>query len=140
MKKLFACLVCFGLSALVAAGGATPSIEGAWRLTGGIYKGEKLPGEEIAKEMLVATFKDGKYTVVGKGKQLEAGTYKLDAKANPPTIDLLVTEGKDKDKKQVGIYKLEANQLTFAVSDSTERPKNFDGGKDIEVTAFKRDK
>ena len=92
--------------------------------------------------MLIVTFKEGKYTVTSAGKQVEAGTYKVDPKTKPAAIDLKITEGKDKDKMQVGIYKLEAGELSFAIAsvDVKDRPKNFDGGKDIEVTVFKRNK
>jgi uncharacterized protein (TIGR03067 family) len=144
MKKLIVCIVCFGLSALVAvAGGGTPTIEGNWTAISGIIDGKKLPDEDVTKAALVVNFtKDGKYTVISMGKKVESGTYKHDPKAKPATIDLTITEGKDKDKTQFGIYKLDGDQVTFAIAsvDVKERPKNFDGGKDAEVTVLKRNK
>ena len=143
MRKLIAGMVCFGLSAMIAVAGGVGGFEGNWIATGGIVEGKKLPADEIEKAMLVVSFKDGKYTVTSMGKQLEAGTYTVDAKAKPhASIDLKITEGKDKDKTQVGIYKVDGDQVTFAISSAgvKERPKTFEGGKDVEVTMFKRSK
>ena len=145
MKKLIACALCLSVSAVFAiAGGTAPSIEGSWTLTSAIDKGVKAPEDLIAKEVIVATFaKDGKYTVTAKGEPFEAGTYKIDTKAKPAQIDLIVLEGKDKGKKQFGIFKVEADKATFSIGSSgkvEDRPKNFEGGKEVEVTVFNRNK
>lgn len=150
MKKLFVCIVCFGLSAL-AAGAAgekdkkateKSAFEGAWIAVAGNADGKKIPDDVIGKISLTATFTDGKYNVMVMGKQIEAGTYKSDAKAKPATIDMTIDEGKDKGKTQLGIYKLEGDQLVIALGSagSKERPKNFEGGDMIEVTTLKRKK
>jgi uncharacterized protein (TIGR03067 family) len=144
MKKLFVCVFCFSLSALIAVGAAPKNapIEGTWTATAAIIDGKKLTADEIAKAMLVVTLKAGKYTVTSGGKQLEVGTYKTDAKAVPATIDLTITEGKDKDKTQFGIFKVDGDQITFAIANLgiKDRPKDFDGSKDVEVTIMKRNK
>jgi uncharacterized protein (TIGR03067 family) len=144
MKKLTGCIVCFGLSAFVAVAQDGPTtLEGNWTAIAGIIEGKKLPEDEVKKAALIVNFtKDGKYTVISMGKKIESGTYKLDAKAKPATIDLTITEGKDKDKTQFGIYKLEGDQVSFAIAsvDIKTRPTNFDGGKDAEVTILKRNK
>ncbi len=142
--KLAATIVCLlGLTAFTA--GADPAankIEGTWNLTGVISKGEKAPAAEIAKAMGVAVFKDGKYSLSTGGKQMEAGTYKADASKTPATIDVVITEGKDKDKTQLGIFKIDGDKLTIAMSSpgSKDRPKSFEGGAKEEVTMLTRKK
>jgi uncharacterized protein (TIGR03067 family) len=145
MKKLFACIVCFSLSALIAAAGNTkgaPKLDGSWAGIAAIVDGKKLPDDEVAKAMLVVTIKDGKYAVSVMGKQLEAGTYKTDAEQKPAFIDLTITEGKDKGKTQLGIFKVDGTQLTIAIAaaGAKDRPKTFEGVKDVEITTLKRNK
>ena len=146
MKKLLASIICFSLSALIVVAGGdaktTPKVEGSWTAISAISKGKKLPDEVITKVMLVVTFKEGKYGVTIMGKEIEAGTYKVDAKKKPAEIDMTITEGQDKGKMQLAIFKIEADTATFAIgkAGSTDRPKNFEGGEDIEITVLKRNK
>jgi uncharacterized protein (TIGR03067 family) len=143
MKKLSATMVGLTLVGLVtvAAGTALAAdkIEGTWMGTGGISDGKKVPDEVVTKFMLVAVFKDGKYSVSIQGKQIEAGTYKVDDSKTPATIDLTIKEGKDKDKSQLGIYKIEGGNLTVALAlpGEKDRPKSFEGAPKVEVSVFK---
>src|SRR6516164_10540092 len=147
MKKLATCIVCLALASLgaVATGGdkGAPKLEGNWVITGGISKGKKLPDEAFAKIKLTAIFEKGKYRINLDGMDIEAGSYKIDASKKPVTIDMDVTEGMDKGKTQLGILKLEGDNLTMAVgkAGSKDRLKNFDGDSpDGEVTYLKRSK
>lgn len=145
MKKFAISVACFGLCCLIAvAGGAKDGgkIEGKWNATGGSSDGKKIPQEIIDKIMLVVTFKDGKYSVTVGDKQVESGTYKIDASKKPAAIDMLIAEGKDKDKKQLAIYKIEADKLTVAIgaAGSDKRPKDFEGADGVEITYLKRSK
>jgi uncharacterized protein (TIGR03067 family) len=143
MKKLSATMVGLTLAVLVtvAAGTALAAdkIEGTWIGTGGIVNGEKVPEADVTKLMVTAVFKDGKYSVSIQGRQAEAGTYKADDSKKPATIDLTITEGRDKGKTQLGIYKIDGGNLTVALAQSgeKERPKSFEGGPKIEVSMFK---
>ena len=79
----------------------------------------------------------------GKDKEIESGTFKIDASKKPATIDLLIGKGsKDAGKTQLGLFKLDGGQLTLVIAgvDVKERPKSFDGEKGVEVTVFKRNK
>jgi uncharacterized protein (TIGR03067 family) len=145
MKKLFACVVCFSLSALIAIAGGTEKtakLEGSWTATGGVMEGKKLPEEVVTKLNLTVVIKDGKYNVSVMGKEIENGSYKIDAKAKPATIDLKIAKGKDEGKTQLGIFLLEGDKLTVAIAsaDSKERPKSFEGAEGVEVTMLKRNK
>ena len=143
MKILFATIVCFSLGALVAVAGgdSTTKIEGSWSATAGSDDGKKIPPEAIDKLMMVVVFKDGNYTVSIMGKEVEKGTYKMNATKKPATIDMNVQEGKDKNKTQIGIFKVDADQLTMAVViGSKNRPKTFDPAVGVEVRELKRNK
>src|SRR5579862_5760085 len=114
MKRLASILPCFTLMCLLAAangGEKKGTVEGSWTATAAIVKGKKLPKDVIDNIMLVVTFKDGKYSVKIGGKDEEAGTYKIDAKKTPATIDMLIAEGKEKGKTQLGIYKVDEDKL-----------------------------
>src|ERR1051325_9639188 len=94
MWKPFA-VACFSLCAVVVApalggGKGGPKVEGSWAATGLMFGDKKLPSEILEKIMPVFTFKEGKYTSSIMGKQDEAGTFKIDAKAKPATIDLMI--------------------------------------------------
>jgi uncharacterized protein (TIGR03067 family) len=146
MKKLFAGVVVFSLSALLAVAQgekkAAPKIEGTWTQTGGILEGKKLPGEIFDELKTVLTFKDGKYSQVDNGNPSEAGTYKVDATKTPATIDFVVEEGREKGKLQLAIFKIEGETITLALAQhgSNDRPKNFDGENTEGVMVLKRNK
>ena len=143
MLRLLCCMLCLGLSAIVAvAGGEKSKLDGVWTATGGSSDGKKLTDDVVAKVMLVVTLKDNTYKVTVMGKQVEAGTWKLDTKPKPAALDLTILEGEEKGKKQLGVMKVEGEVMTvaFAKAGSDARPKNFDGGEGIEVTIMKRNK
>jgi uncharacterized protein (TIGR03067 family) len=145
MKKLLASIVCLSLAGLVgvAAGGekGAAKLEGTWMATGGIADGKKLSAEVVEKTMLTIVIKDGKYSLNVQGKEIETGSYKADPSKKPPTLDISIETGEDKGKKQLGIYKLDADNLTVAIASAgKDRPKNLEGGADIDVTILKRKK
>jgi uncharacterized protein (TIGR03067 family) len=145
MKTMFAGVVCFSLIALVgaAAGGdkTAAKLEGTWLATGGSNDGKTIPAKELDKIMLTIVIKDGKYSINVQGKEVEAGSYKADPAKKPPTLDISVESGKDKGDKQLGIYKLDDDNLIVAVANpGKDRPKNLEGGPDVNVTILKRKK
>jgi uncharacterized protein (TIGR03067 family) len=143
MRKPFAAIVCLSICAIFApaqAGKGGPKIEGSWATTSLMFGEKKLPAEVLEKIMPSFTFKEGKYTSLIMGKQDEAGSYKIDAKQKPAHIDLMVEDGKDKGKTQLGLVAVDGDVLKLALAKPGEknRPKDFDGGADIVVASFKR--
>lgn len=139
---LSAVLICLTV-ALVHAQGDAAKLEGTWLLTGAVSDGKKVPDELFPKfggKMVLS--KDGTYEQSQMGMKLESGKYVTDVSKKPATIEYSILEGDDKGKKQMGIFKLDGDMLTIAVGKAgTEmRPKDFAGGKDVEVTHFKRGK
>ncbi len=143
MKRVIASLVCLGLVTAWAAGGATDTkLEGTWVTTASFAGGKKATEENLKKTMVTVVFKKGAYTVTSQGKKVEAGTYETNATKKPATIDVTITEGDDKGKTELGIYKVEGDTLTIAVAphDSKQRPKSFEPAAKGEVMVFQRRK
>lgn len=101
-------------------------LEGIWELVFVEVDGETNQGSEM-----LLTCQKGSYTLKIGDRQIEAGKYKLDTQADPKTIDLEITDGDDRGKRQLGIWKRDGDQLTvcFAFPAAEVRPKEFKGGK-----------
>jgi uncharacterized protein (TIGR03067 family) len=144
MTKLLTGLAGLALVAVVATAGGDKAgtIDGTWIVTAASVGNTKAPDSYFAENMPSNVFKDGKYSQLAKGKVVESGTYKLDASKNPATIDFTIEVGEDKGKLQLGIYKLEGDTLTMAVSipGAKARPKDFDPSDEVELQVFKRKK
>ncbi len=112
--------------------------KGTWKATAGAQDGKPFPDEDL--KTLVLTFAGDKYTAKYKD-QTEAGTMKLDPAKKQ--IDLNITDGEDKGKKQYGLYAVDGDtlKLCFAMPDK-ERPKEMaakEGSEHVLVT-LKREK
>jgi uncharacterized protein (TIGR03067 family) len=143
MKRLSASIACVAFVAVVmtAVGGEkTLKVEGTWQVTAGISGGKKVP-EDAVKKMQVA-IKAGKYSVTRDTEEIEAGTYKVDESKKPAHLDLTITKGEGEGKTQLGILKLEGDNMSVAFGEPGKefRPKDFEGGPGIEVVLLKRKK
>jgi uncharacterized protein (TIGR03067 family) len=145
MALAAACLL-LGSATLVADDDAKKDLDGlngTWNFESLTIGGQKLPADAIKKAGFV--FKDGKYTSIDpNGKEDETGTLKLDPDKKPKTIDFDITSGKDKGKKQLGIYKLEDDSFTLCIGfpGETERPAKFESekGSKTALAVMKREK
>jgi uncharacterized protein (TIGR03067 family) len=139
------CLL-LGAATLVAEDDAKKDLEGlsgTWKFESLSMGGQKLPADAIKKAGFV--IKDGKYTSIDpSGKEDETGTLKLDPDKKPKTIDFEIASGKDKGKKQLGIYKLEDDTCTLCMGfpGGTERPAKFESekGSKAVLAVLKREK
>ena len=103
---------------------AQPALEGTWKVVGMEAGGSKVPEADLEGSRWV--IKGNTYTFT-LGGMIEKGKLRLDADKKPATIDVEITEGSDKGKTQVGIWKLENDRLTVccAAAGDKERPKEF---------------
>jgi uncharacterized protein (TIGR03067 family) len=90
------------------------------------------------------TFKGDTYAFEA-GPEAEKGTFKLDPKARPATIDLTITEGRGKGKTQPGIYEADGDTLRICLGDegSKDRPTKFaskEGAAEVVLFTLKRKK
>jgi uncharacterized protein (TIGR03067 family) len=104
-------------------------------------------GGVTVTDQSVKSFKfhfDGKEYVNTAPGQSEEGGYKIDSSKSPKTIDFDIKTGNDKGKKQVGIYKLDGDELTIvaAMAGETERPKSLEPGANdpVLVIVLKRER
>src|SRR5262249_24104341 len=116
-------------------------LQGTWKLVSGEFSGKPLAGGDL--EGAEFTIKGDKYTFK-QGDTTEEGTIKVDPAKKPPTIDLKIASGNDKDKTQLGIYKLEGDKFTvcFAKAGATERPTMMSTKEDSDqlLFGFKKEK
>ncbi len=131
MKAFVAIL---GLAMLATVGLSAPKpkdemadlkkFEGDWRFTGWEQNGNSLPKEFLDETNWMV--KGDKYKFAS-GEQSEEGTIKLDSSKKVAEIDLDITEGPDKGKKQIGIYKIDGDKIIMSLGrpGQKERPTEF---------------
>jgi len=97
---------------------ALASLQGTWVIN-------DINGQAPPSMLLV--FKGDKYEQVVDGTVNEKGTVKLDAAKKPMSIDLVIQEGDDAGKLQLGIVEVtgETMKLKLAFPADTARPKEF---------------
>jgi len=101
------------------------SVQGTWTCVSATINGSPL-AEEAARQLKLTMTADRFKTERGD-QVLFDSTYTLDPAKSPPTIDMIGTEGELKGKPALGIYKLDANQLTLCyVMPGSQRPATFD--------------
>ena len=127
MKRylLAACLSV--LAVTVSAQSAVPKdlapLQGTWVITA-------INGQELAAagSSMLLTITGDKYSQTVNGIINERGTIKVDAAKKPTAIDLIITEGDDANKTQLGVVEVSgtALKLKLALPGQTTRPTNFD--------------
>ena len=98
------------------------SVQGIWVFTH--MNGEDVTGsgQEIA-----VTITDNKYVQTVNGQVVEHGTFKLDDTKKPWTIDIVIVEGDDAGKTQLGVVQLSGDTMVGKLADAglTTRPTDF---------------
>jgi uncharacterized protein (TIGR03067 family) len=116
------------------------AIAGTWEATK-----VKPPGQDELSPppgtLLLVIGADGKYSEKIQGNEAENGTLTVDPSKTPKTIDLMILEGKDKGKKQFGLYELKGDMLTIAFAEpGKDRPADLAGKGADAIVTFKRSK
>ena len=98
------------------------ALQGTWVIAS--INGQTAP--EGASEMTL-TFTGDKYHQTLAGEVNERGTIKLDASKKPMTIDLIITEGTDAGKTQLGIIEVtgDAVRANLDTPGAAQRPTDF---------------
>jgi uncharacterized protein (TIGR03067 family) len=124
------------------AAGEAKKLQGVWEPVAVTAEGKKIPEADVAKSGMRFTLAGETYKVTVQGKLVEGGTFKVDPGKSPRTLDLTITEGDDKGKMQLGIYKLDGEALTVALppTGSKARPTAFESTakNQVELTVFRR--
>lgn len=121
------------------------ALEGNWQLTRQEGRGSLTP--KIVVSRLRIVIEDGQMSwYIGNPAANQTADLKVDPKANPKTIDAEITSGSAKDKKMLGIYKLDKNTLEICWGEpgSPKRPTKFTSrpgvGSGNELDTYQREK
>lgn len=97
-------------------------LEGTWVIT-------SINGQEVPEgaQPLTLTFNGDKYYQTLGTDVNERGSFKLDTSAKPMTIDLMIVEGDDAGKTQLGIVEIAGDTVraSFDTPGAGERPTDF---------------
>jgi uncharacterized protein (TIGR03067 family) len=99
--------------------------QGIWVATSSIRDGEPAPAEVVASIRRVV---EGDHVVWKRDGKNFAGTrFEIDPTKTPRTIDLIPDGGPNRDKRVLGIYKLDGDDLTICIADlDRPRPSSFE--------------
>ena len=89
---------------------------------------------------MLLVFKGDRYEQVFNDAVNERGIVKLNTKEKPMAIDLVIQEGGDANKLQLGIIEVTGDKmkLSLAAPAATTRPKSFNAGDGAIVNLTKR--
>ena len=124
---LLALVMTAGASAQDGLSKELTSLQGTWVVT--MINGEAPPagGPDVA-----LTFEKDKYNQTVDGQVVERGTIKLDASKKPIAMDLIITEGSDANKTQLGVLEIGEKTIRFKLNTpgDTTRPVDFEPSGD----------
>lgn len=103
--------------------GDETKLQGEWSITKLEVRGKSAPAEFLETGKYV--FKDQTLTIYENDKQVGVSTFSIDSKQTPGTMNLIASEGKDKGRKMLGIYKFDDDKLILCIGGN--RPKEFTG-------------
>jgi uncharacterized protein (TIGR03067 family) len=100
------------------------NLQGAWKLMSFEVAGK---GDDDTKDENRELLIEGdKITVKNEGKDVEKNSFTLDPTKKPKSIDVITLTGEEKDKKRLGIYELDGDNLKICIDDKGEtRPAEF---------------
>jgi uncharacterized protein (TIGR03067 family) len=107
-----------------AAKKALDQIQGTWQVV--TFNGENAPaGVDVH-----LTFTGDKYEQWANGTADERGSFKVNPATKPAAIDLMIAEGSDAGKLQLGVYEINGDtlSLTFSAPSDPVRPKTLAEG------------
>jgi uncharacterized protein (TIGR03067 family) len=98
------------------------ALQGTWVITS--INGQSAP--EGSPEMTLTVIGD-KYHQTLAGQVNERGTIKVDASKKPMTVDLMITEGQDAGKTQLGVIEVSGDTLRANLDTpaAQQRPADF---------------
>ncbi len=117
------------------------AFHGAWKTVRLVNEGKEV-AKKVFQDWRSESSADGKYVLRNDRKVLERGTFVVDAGKTPHTIDFHITEGADRGKTSLGIYKFEKGRLIccYGVAGSKKRPTTFEPqpGTGFSLQVFER--
>lgn len=98
------------------------ALQGTWVLT--TADGQSMDGGGTEIDLAIT---GEKYTQTANGQVVERGSLRVDGSKSPIAIDLMIQEGDDANKTQLGVLQLGENTITckLAAPGAADRPKDF---------------
>jgi uncharacterized protein (TIGR03067 family) len=98
------------------------AVQGVWMMTN--TNGQDLAG---SGQEIVITITGDKYVQTVNGTVVEKGSFKIDDAKKPMILDIMISEGDNAGKAQVGIMTLTGKTMTGKLSEpgATTRPTDF---------------
>lgn len=126
--RVFAAFLVLSAIGFVAADDAKKEetkLKGKWSAVSLKHAGKSLPDELL--KTFVCEFKDKTYTNTVEERVIEEGDFTIDDAKSPKTVDFNIKTGHNEGKKQLGIFKVDGDKVTFvlAEADATDRPTSF---------------
>jgi uncharacterized protein (TIGR03067 family) len=99
-------------------------IQGVWKVRALVDNGNEQPPADHEKLRIHFTARHVTFTL---GDQKREGAYKLDPSRKPPRIEIELTDGPSKGRKDSGVYRLEGDTLTLCLTlkPGEEPPADF---------------
>ncbi|MFL5243989.1 MAG: TIGR03067 domain-containing protein [Gemmataceae bacterium] len=117
-------------------------LQGEWVMVSSERNGEAMPAEEL--KTLKRAIKGDEFTVFRDGQALVKGKFAVDPTKTPKTIDIMFSEGENKDKPLLGIYEIDGDtqKVCYGAPGNKDRPKEFSskGDKGVTLSVWKREK
>jgi uncharacterized protein (TIGR03067 family) len=107
-----------------AAKKALDQMQGTWQVV--TFNGQTAP-EGVDVHL---TFTGDKYEQWANGSADERGSFRVNPATKPASIDLMIAEGSDAGKLQLGVYEITGDtlSLTFSAPSDPVRPKTLADG------------
>jgi uncharacterized protein (TIGR03067 family) len=98
------------------------SLQGTWVVRS--ENGKPVPAGEPQVTLVI---EGNKYSQTIGGEVVERGEIRLDPSKTPMVLDMFITEGKDANKAQFGVVKVDGAGMTLKLNAPAEptRPKDF---------------
>ena len=97
------------------------SLQGVWKVTSSVSKGEKSTPDEIKD--LALLFRGDGIAVREGGQTHDNFSYLLDPTKKIKAIDLILKAGPQKGRVDRGIYKLDGDTLTICIQSNKDEPR-----------------
>ncbi len=134
MKFFFTLSIAFAIAAFGIAD--LKKIEGTWKVLEGKIGANALP--KALTDKMVLIIKNGKYDY-DEGHGHDTGNLK-DIKGDPMGMDIVGTEGPNKGKTYLTIYKMDGKNLVICYGLDGKRPTSFDGKGKVMLVKYQKSK
>jgi uncharacterized protein (TIGR03067 family) len=97
------------------------ALQGTWKVTASVSKGEKSSADEIKDLYLI--FRGNAILIREGGKTQENFSFLLDAGKKPKEIDLTLKVGPQKGRVDRAIYQIDGNTLRICIQSDKDAPR-----------------